>query len=194
MHASYGEALPINEFGMRRFELLVEKAERQNVNIVLENMRKTSLIVLTANLLEKFNTPQFGFCFDSGHHNARVSKVPEHDLLSRFGDRLMALHLHDNDGIDDQHRLPFDGITDWSSIMKAVVNTGYINATALEVKNLTNGKAIYVPLEGGTHELDNMAEEAIKIAFEWLVPILSETRRSLRPRTAQAARHKRLYQ
>ena len=27
----------------------------------------------------------------------------------------------------------------------------------------------YIPLEGGTHELDNMAEEAINIVFEWLM-------------------------
>jgi len=31
----------------------------------------------------------------------------------------------------------------------------------------------YISLEGGTHELDNMADEAINIVFEWLMPILS---------------------
>ena len=48
------------------------------------------------------------------------------DLFSRFGDRLIAMHLNDNLGIkdydgktiwtDDLHLLPFDGIADWTQI------------------------------------------------------------------------------
>ena len=30
----------------------------------------------------------------------------------------------------------------------------------------------YIPLEGGTHELDNMAEEAMNIVYDWLAPII----------------------
>ena len=34
------------------------------------------------------------------------------------GDKLIALHLHDNDGISDQHLLPFDGTVNWKNIME----------------------------------------------------------------------------
>lgn len=141
MHASCGEALPINEIGMQRFELLIERAEQKNVNIALENMRRTSQLAHTAKILETFVTPRLGLCFDSGHHNARMERSPEYDLLSRFGNRLMALHLHDNEGViysdnkDDQHRLPFDGTIDWSTTMKTITNTGYTGATSLEAMN-----------------------------------------------------------
>jgi len=36
-------------------------------------------------------------------------------------------------------------------------------------------KAAYIPMEGGTHELDNMADKAINIAFEWLLPVIRPT-------------------
>ena len=35
-----------------------------------------------------------------------------------------------------------------------------------------NTKTTYKPIEGGEHELDNKADEAMSVAFEWLVPLL----------------------
>ena len=58
------------------------------------------------------------------------------DMLSRFGNRLMALHLHDNNGVDDQHLLPYDGTTEWSVIMKKIAQADYKGAVSLEVVNL----------------------------------------------------------
>jgi alpha-beta hydrolase superfamily lysophospholipase len=36
----------------------------------------------------------------------------------------------------------------------------------------SHGKTTYMPLEGGAHELDNMADEAMSIVFKWLMPVL----------------------
>jgi len=152
MHSSFGETEPVNEIGLRRFDLLIERAEQKNINIALENMRKTSLIKQTTQLLERFDSERLGFCYDSGHDNARQSKEPEFDLLDRFGNRLMMLHLHDNESVDDQHLLPFDGTTDWKKIMKRIANTGYTGTVSLEVHNT------------GYESLN--AEEFLKLAFE----------------------------
>ena len=38
----------------------------------------------------------------------------------------------------------------------------------------SNAKTAYIPIEGGTHELDNVADEAMGMAFEWLMPILQK--------------------
>ena len=152
MHSSFGETIPVNEIGLKRFDLLVNRAEQKNVNIALENMRKTSINLQTGQLLERYNTPHLGFCFDNGHDNARVSKEAECDMLSRFGNRLMALHLHDNNGVDDQHLLPFDGTTDWAAIMKKIGETGYTGAVSLELsiqkhENLTPEKFLAIAFE-----------------------------------------------
>jgi len=42
----------------------------------------------------------------------------------------------------------------------------------LMTNNEPHPKASYVPLEGGEHELDNIADEAMRIAFDWLIPLL----------------------
>lgn len=47
----------------------------------------------------------------------------------------MALHLHDDGGKFNQHRLPLDGTIDWPTAMKKIRETGYSGATAIEAMN-----------------------------------------------------------
>ena len=35
------------------------------------------------------------------------------DWLDKLKGRLSSIHLHDNDGRSDQHRIPFTGTVDW---------------------------------------------------------------------------------
>ena len=130
MHVNSGASLwPMSKLGIERFKRIVERAEQKGVNVAVENLRSGDVKRVTV-LLEQIDSPRFGFCFDSGHHYAWT---PEINLLNRFGHRLMALHLHDNDGSADQHRLPFDGTIDWKTTMAAIAQTGYQNPTTLEV-------------------------------------------------------------
>ena len=66
--------------------------------------------------LKKFPPSLLGFCYDSGHAN--IAGEPEQ--VEIFGDRLIALHLHDNHGVKDEHALPGDGVVDWKRIAAAL--------------------------------------------------------------------------
>jgi sugar phosphate isomerase/epimerase len=121
------------------------------VNVAFENLRRLGYLKY---ILSHVDSPRAGFCYDSGHHNCRT---PNEDLLSQYGSRLMALHLHDNDGSDDQHRLPFDGTTDWSATMRRIAQSGYKGALALEATNNghVNGlrRNFYIRLLNGRRDL-----------------------------------------
>lgn len=52
-----------------------------------------------------------------------------------YGDKLMALHLHDNDESADQHRMPFDGNINWDVVMKKLTDINYKGPIALEIMN-----------------------------------------------------------
>jgi sugar phosphate isomerase/epimerase len=82
-------------------------------------------------MLEQVDSLRIGFCYDYCHH---YHYYPDYDLLSMYGSRLMALHLHDYNG-NTIHRLPFDGTIDWSAAMKKIAETGYSSATAIEAMN-----------------------------------------------------------
>ncbi|WP_444644914.1 sugar phosphate isomerase/epimerase family protein [Caproiciproducens sp. R1] len=107
---------------------IAEKAEQLGVNVALENLWNFTTL---AYILGQVDSLRIGFCYDCAHH---YRYCPGDDLLSMYGSRLMALHLHDNCG-DATHRLPFDGTIDWSVAMKKITETGYSGPTAIEAMN-----------------------------------------------------------
>lgn len=119
---------PFNSLGLDRIKRIAEKAEQLDVNVALENLHN---ITNLSYMLEHVDSQRVGFCYDCCHH---YNYYPSDDLLSKYGSRLMALHLHDYNG-NAIHRLPFDGIIDWSVAMKKIAKTGYSGSTAIEAMN-----------------------------------------------------------
>ncbi len=125
-----GDGSPPTGVGLARLERLVEKAERLEVNVALENRQNLESLRFA---LYRIGSSRLGFCYDCCHH---YNYAPEVDLLSLYGPRLMALHLHDNSGSSRsyciQHRLPFDGGVPWEKVMGGIAAAGYKGVTALE--------------------------------------------------------------
>lgn len=120
---------PYNVLGVDRVKRIAEKAEHLGVNVALENLSNFANL---SYILEQVDSNRIGFCYDCCHHN---NYNLENDLLSMYGSRLMALHLHDNGGSRSQHQLPFDGSIDWAITMKKIAETNYLGPTALEPMN-----------------------------------------------------------
>jgi sugar phosphate isomerase/epimerase len=115
--------------GIERIKRVIDAAEKSNVNIAVENMSRPEYL---ESIFTNIQSKKLGFCFDSGHCNVFTPAV---DLLSLYGDKLMALHLHDNDGVDDWHSLPFSGYIAWDEIAVKLNRFSYDGAIALEVGN-----------------------------------------------------------
>lgn len=113
--------------GMDRIKRLVEHAERVQVNLAIENLNS---IPHLDRIYAKIPSGRLGFCYDSGHENFNH---PDADCLSRYGDRLFAVHLHDNCGDADAHLLPYDGNIDWDSIKGKLKKARTIPYLTLEV-------------------------------------------------------------
>lgn len=120
---------PINDIGLNRLNSIIKQAEKKHINVAFENLNNISNLKLT---LDTFQTKKVGFCYDCCHHQ---NYAPDNDLLKLYGNRLMALHLHDNGGKHNQHQLPFDGNIDWINVMRKITETGYQGITSLEPMN-----------------------------------------------------------
>jgi L-ribulose-5-phosphate 3-epimerase len=130
IHLTNGDAPPAPTLlGIDRIKYLVELAEQKGVNIALENLRKPEYLQF---VFSNIQSNRLGFCYDSGHENCYSKGT---DLLRTYGNKLMALHLHDNDGTDDQHRIPGEGTINWDSIIQKIKSTRYQGAISLEVTN-----------------------------------------------------------
>ena len=94
---------------LHSIEALLPYAEENRVTLSLENTWRADYLTY---VWEAFpGVKELGFCFDTSHANLR----DQFYLLEKYGNRLSALHISDNDGSADQHRPPFDGNIDFSN-------------------------------------------------------------------------------
>ena len=73
----------------------------------------------------------FGFCLDIGHL-LLVGQDPCY-WIEMLGDRLETLHTHDNNGVDDQHILPYLGCANWERFVLGLRKIGYSRNFSFEV-------------------------------------------------------------
>jgi sugar phosphate isomerase/epimerase len=99
----------------------------RGVRIAIENTNNFDVI---AQLLSEYAPNYLGLCYDSGHGNMSRTGLERLEILK---DRLISVHLHDNDGSSDQHMLPFSGTTDWRRLARIIAASGYTEPLSMEV-------------------------------------------------------------
>ncbi|MGI6201040.1 MAG: sugar phosphate isomerase/epimerase family protein [Christensenellales bacterium] len=128
LHPSRGfDPPPVSALGVARVRALAERAQRRGVRLAIENMRSPDHLT---GLLEAVDCPALGFCYDAGHDFC-WSPTP-YALLARYGDRLMAVHLHDNHGRQDEHLPPGAGDIDWAAVREGLARSAYRGPLTLE--------------------------------------------------------------
>ena len=85
---------------------------------------------LIGNIFDEYPAEFVGLCYDSGHANLGRDRS---DGLVPFLDRLLVLHLHGNDGTNDQHRNLFVNDLDWDNLAKMIARSPYQKPISLEV-------------------------------------------------------------
>ena len=85
---------------------------------------------LIQDLFAEYSPEFLGFCYDSGHAHLG------YDRREKFIDhmeRLSILHLHDNDGTGDDHRLPFQDTIHWDKETEMIAASPYTKPLSFEV-------------------------------------------------------------
>ncbi len=100
-----------SSLGKKRLLDVLKVCEKKNIPLAIENIHNQPLFV---KVFEEIDSPYMKFCYDSGHNNVFDK---DFDYLDRYAGKLIALHLHDNDGTADKHTLSrFNGAIDWDKI------------------------------------------------------------------------------
>ncbi len=104
---------------------LCPAAGKAGVRLALELLPRSCLGNTTREALaivEGFPSAEIGFCLDVNHINLREDPAKAVEML---GERIATFHISDNDGVDERHWFPFEGVIDWGAFMAAVRQTGY---------------------------------------------------------------------
>lgn len=80
-------------------------------------------------ILDDFAFRHLGICLDSGHANLDDDPA---DAVANAGDRLIHLHLSDNEGHEDDHLPPGGGIIPWEEFTKALIKAKFNGTITIE--------------------------------------------------------------
>ena len=156
VHTIRGLTPPSISFvGLTRMQELVQLASEKQIYIALENIRMHEYIDY---FYRNIKSPWLRFCFDAGHANC-FSKDIDDFAWHTYGDKLICVHLHDNNGQSDQHVMPFQGNINWEKLMHELKENHYPGPLTLEIvlKN-TEGLEERKFLELAKQTIDRLVE------------------------------------
>lgn len=127
----YDEGLLDNEIFTQQLANVTAKASEDRIGVYIStnlaaiptNMWDTGNPLRHRDFIRSLQSEDIGACLDVGHLNM-VGGVPD-ETIELLGDRLFALHLHDNMGEKDQHTIPFLGNIKWETIVPALERINY---------------------------------------------------------------------
>ncbi|MBQ9745121.1 MAG: sugar phosphate isomerase/epimerase [Clostridia bacterium] len=82
--------------------------------------------------LNAVNDPYFVACLDIGHAEMKGLDTSARKMILTLGDKLEALHIHDNDRWHDSHRIPFSMDINWEEVVSALKQINYKGVFTLE--------------------------------------------------------------
>lgn len=137
------------QFNIDFYNSLKPLCEEFGIKIALENMfaRDKRRNVMVANVCsygedlaeyyDALDPRYFTVCLDIGHCGLVGDDAP-HAIRVLGHDRLTALHVHDNDYVEDYHMMPFTFDLDWEAIAKALHDINYSGDVTLEDDGFIN--------------------------------------------------------
>jgi len=146
---------------IRSLEELLPVAERLGITLAIENIWfPTSTPEKLLGIIRHFNSDSLGLCYDAGHANLMAKDRGAKDsnpiqAWQRFGDipydttilekmlpYLTTCHLHDNNGIWDEHLLPGRGNIDWPRLISLLKTAPRLKCFQNEVSPIRTGASI----------------------------------------------------
>lgn len=114
-------------------DYLMPILKRERVRIAFENLCEEIALdgyhpentETLYNIFQFYDSPLIGMCLDSGHWNISGYSYGPDSQINLFKDKIFALHLSDNYGINDDHRIPFLGTVDWDGLIKFLARSSY---------------------------------------------------------------------
>lgn len=149
-----------------RFKLLKEVAHENDIILAIENMPSSTLFGKPENFLEllkEIDDEHFAFCLDIGHAEIDYTGSSAVDFINKMGDKLVCLHIHDNDKGNDLHQLPYTYSISFKEIWEVLRNNNYQGDITFETgsyfQNLPN--SLYVSALELLHSLGEYIREEL---------------------------------
>ncbi len=138
------------EYNMDFYKKLIPYCEEYEIKVALENMWQYTGYINHSTCsspdefiryIDELNNDCFVACLDIGHA-ALVREDPDEFIKKLGNKRLKCLHVHDVDGVNDSHTLPFYGNINWEKVMKALADIDYKGDLTFEADSFMEEKPV----------------------------------------------------
>lgn len=126
-------------------------AGQRGVEVLLENIPNELSSAARLNAFLGMTHLNLNYCFDIGHAHMAQGVETEFQLMK---ERIRSTHLHDNDGVEDQHLFPGEGSIDWSQAMRLLGSCRDQYPLLLELKE---PPGMEHPVEHAKRAIDELA-------------------------------------
>ena len=129
------------EENAKRFSSLKQIAQDNDMIIAIENMPTKGLFGKPEHfikLLNLINDNHFKVCLDIGHAEIDFVDSSAIEFINKLGDKLVCLHIHDNNKVQDIHQLPYTYSVNFSEITKALKENHYKGDVTFEATTFMN--------------------------------------------------------
>lgn len=136
VHASAG-VVPEADYDRRKDALIrslqtfAPYCRELGVRVAVENLTQVSMVQTGADMMEVLEgaaDDNVGVCFDVNH----VLKEPPTKFIQTVGKHIITMHVSDNDGKEEKHFLPGDGVIDWKAVFSALQAIDYQSTMIVE--------------------------------------------------------------
>ena len=137
------EGVNFEEYNVEYYKSFIPYCEKFGIHVAVENLfyrdikrkRLTGKLGSPAELnsiVEKINSPWIVACVDIGH--AALTGYEPEDFIKKMNPSVLkALHVQDNDYLDDRHILPYTGELNWEAIMESLKKAEYDGDLTFEI-------------------------------------------------------------
>ena len=128
-----------NEYGLIALRRLIEYAKDRKVRIAAENTKQNSVL---EKVFHEIEDPVLGLCFDTSHDN--LYSDLKFGIMEKYRERLLCLHISDNDGRVDDHWIPYQGKIDWEAFIHRFPKEygGILNLEILPKEKTADGDSL----------------------------------------------------
>ena len=133
-------------FNKDMFEKSADFARQNGVKLVTETFGSSSrygcidFFGSHKNFVDGLNNikevyPEISVCVDTGHTNltAQFNEPSVSQVIKNLGENVTCLHLHDNSGFKDEHKVLGSGNIDWQEVFSALKEIDYKGVFNLEI-------------------------------------------------------------
>jgi len=120
------------ELQVKALRALTSHVQGTDATICLENVSAAPEAGDLLRIIEATGGDHLGICLDTGHLN--MASGDQAGFIRAAGAHLKALHLADNEGLSDQHLMPYGkGTVDWPTVVHELEQLPYEALLNLEI-------------------------------------------------------------